>query len=350
MVLLRIIFFPLALLGAMIVYGRNRLYDWGAFTSKKSPIKTVAIGNLELGGTGKTPHAIALLQLLKDQFNLAFLSRGYGRKSKGFAWFDENSTVERIGDEPFLIHSRFPQLIGAVDESRVRGLQNLHETYPKLNLALLDDAFQHRKLKADCYILITTFDRPFFSDYFFPLGRLRDNRKEARRASIVIVSKCPSHMDELTREHFKVEISKYTSAPIFFTGIRYKNLRQVSGAFTEINDQSHIVAISGIAHPKPFVDHLRISFPHLHAFNYKDHESYTQENLSEVIDHLKRNEKSNPIIITTEKDEFKLKGIGSLQSYPIFVQPLEIDFLDNKQGDFVNLLQKFLNENEYNTK
>ena len=194
---------------------RNKFYDWGVFTSKKFDIPTISVGNLSVGGTGKTPHIEYLIRLLKQEFYIASLSRGYGRKTKGFILADTQSSASDIGDEPLQFKKKFSGLRVAVDGKRVRGIKNLLNEFPSLQTILLDDAFQHRRVKAGFYILLTAYGDLFTDDWMLPTGNLRESRSGAARADMIIVTKCPNNLSELAQKEIRskknVEIDTFTS-------------------------------------------------------------------------------------------------------------------------------------------
>ncbi|NJM80577.1 MAG: tetraacyldisaccharide 4'-kinase [Flavobacterium sp.] len=214
--ILRKILFPVALVYWIITYIRNFLYDVGLFKSQFYTIPIIAVGNLSVGGTGKTPQIEYLIRLLKD-YKIATLSRGYKRESKGFILANENATAKTLGDEPFQFYSKFPEVLVAVDANRKNGISELLKNKPEV--ILLDDAFQHRKVKAGFYILLTTFNDLFCDDYILPYGNLREPSLGKKRANLIIVTKCPKDLSELAQEKIKEKLK--VSIPVYFSTIVY---------------------------------------------------------------------------------------------------------------------------------
>ena len=298
---LRKLAYPISLVYALVVYMRNFLYDVGIFKSKSFSTPTICIGNLSVGGTGKTPMVEFLISNLQNDAKVAVLSRGYKRKSKGFVLANQDSTVEDLGDEPFQIHSKFSQVIVAVDADRRNGISNLEKNHSP-DFIVLDDAFQHRKVKPTSSILLTTYSNLYVNDWYLPTGDLRDSKKEARRANFIVVTKCPPDLSKEDQKAIidKLQVSK--EQEVLFASIAYDN--KIKGLNSAVNLEAFrnkkVVLITGIANPKPLVDFLNqkdISFEHL---AYKDHHFFTPDELSLF--------NSKEIILTTEKDYVRLKG------------------------------------------
>ena len=306
---LRWLFFPLAAIYWLVVFIRNRLYDWGWFKSYPTPIKTICIGNLSVGGSGKTPHTTWLARHLSDQ-NPAILSRGYGRKSRGFRLYNDESTVQELGDEPMEQALKLPGVTIAVCEDRLNGLNQLDRLNPPPGIVLLDDAFQHRKVSPNLNLLLTPFQRPFFRDYPIPTGSLRDNRREAHRADAVIVTKTPRPWPQKEMDNIRSRLSPLDK-PIFFSSLVYKRLLSLSGESLELSaiEDSEFLLVTAIADARPlvkFIESLTGKFKHL---EYSDHYSfrardvYRMKQIIDTFDHPK-----TPIV-TTAKDAVKLEPL-----------------------------------------
>ncbi|HKL04098.1 MAG TPA: tetraacyldisaccharide 4'-kinase, partial [Cryomorphaceae bacterium] len=216
---IRLIFLPFSWIYALIVWLRNKLYDWGVFQSSRVSVKTIVIGNLALGGTGKTPHIEYVLKLLNDQ-NIAVLSRGYGRKTKGTVFANSDATAETVGDEPLQIALKFPHIPVVVDEDRLRGIESIRQKFPQTQAIVLDDALQHRKLKGGLNILLTTFSNPFFRDRYLPAGNLRDHKIRARQSDAILVTKCPINISESTIQSFNKRLLPYAK-PVNYNRVKY---------------------------------------------------------------------------------------------------------------------------------
>ncbi len=329
-----IILFPFSIVYGIITYVRNLCFDLGIFKKFIIPIKSIVVGNLAVGGTGKTPHVYYISKLLSEKFDVSVLSRGYGRKSKGYLDVLENSNSNDVGDEPLLLKSRLKnQTHIAVCESRKFGVQQLIEKFsPKL--VVLDDAFQHRKVKAGLNILLTEYHRPFFDDYILPMGRLRESIKGKKRADIIIVTKCPDSISKDEKSFFKEKIN-LENIPIFFSTIRYSSF--VSFSKKNVSSIESILLVTAIADDTKIVEYLSKSFS-VKTFKFRDHHSFTTDDITKI--HLKFDllPKGNSIILTTEKDFVKLKEVDEVinAQYPWFFLPIDIEI--DRQEEFNQLL------------
>lgn len=319
MILLRKILFPLAFLYWLITFIRNWLYDKGIFKSHSFTIPIIAVGNLSVGGTGKTPQIEYLIRLLSDKYKVAVLSRGYKRASEGFVLADENATASSIGDEPFQFFSKFPNIQVAVDVNRKNGIENLLQLQNKPDVILLDDAFQHRKVKAGFYILLTAYDDLFCDDYILPFGNLREPSSGKKRADMIIVTKCPKELSELAQQKIREKLK--VKQPVFFTTIQYDDYvfgndsqLLVSGIQSESK-----VLVAGIAKPKLFFDFLQSEKDDTLVF--PDHHHFSKQDCEQIL--AKANGRK---IITTEKDFVRLNGL--LPKAQLFYLPIKSTFLN----------------------
>ncbi len=300
MQLLRKLLFPISLIYALVVFVRNKLYDLNIFKSASFSTKTICIGNLSVGGTGKTPMIELLIRSLSKDTTVAVLSRGYKRKSNGFVLATNKTTVTEIGDEPYQLFSKFPSISIAVDADRRNGIQRL-EKESKPNIILLDDAFQHRKVKPDYSILLTTYTNLYIEDWYLPTGDLRDAKYAAVRANSVIVTKCPQNLSEEDQLTVKKKLNLHSEQNLLFTYLSYdielKNATSSKG-LTYFKDKK-VTLVTGIAHPKPLVSFLKESGITMEHLAYKDHHFFTQNELELF--------RTKEYIITTEKDYTRLK-------------------------------------------
>lgn len=311
MQLLRKLLFPFSLVYALIVIIRNRLYDMGIFKSTTFDVKTICIGNLSVGGTGKTPMTELLVRSLIPKYKVAMLSRGYKRKSSGFILATATTKAADIGDEPFQLFSKFPEIKVAVDADRRNGIERLQKEINP-DVILLDDAFQHRKVKPDYAMLLTTFDNLYTDDWYLPTGNLRDARYAAKRADCIVITKCPESLGKKEQVAIQKKINPKEHQIVLFAYLSYEN--EVVGIDSTIPlkalNNKKVSLVTGVADPKPLVSYLKasgISFEHL---AYKDHHFFTKSEL-EV---LKRKE----CILTTEKDFVRLKDdIDKLYYLPV---------------------------------
>lgn len=319
MIILRYLLFPFAILYGWITSIRNFLYDKGIFKSYSFDVPVIAVGNLSVGGTGKTPQIEYLIRLLSPNYKIATLSRGYKRKSEGFIIADEHSNSELLGDEPYQMHLKFPDAIVAVDANRKNGIEQLLSQNPKLDVILLDDAYQHRNVKAGFYILLTAYDDLFCDDWMLPTGNLRESRAGAKRADMIIVTKCPKDISEIAQENIKKKID--SKVPIFFSYIDYDDkvyneLGSKSVAEIKIVDK---LLLAGIAKPNPFFAYLQSENDE--KLVYPDHHHFTESDIKEI------NSKQKDLIITTEKDYVRLKT--NHLNAPFYYLPIKSSFISD---------------------
>ena len=319
MILLRKILFPLAFLYWLITFIRNWLYDIGVFKSHSFDIPIIAVGNLSVGGTGKTPKIEYLIRLLSDNYKVAVLSRGYKRSTEGFISADENATASSIGDEPFQFYSKFPTIQVAVDANRKNGIENLLQLSNKPDVILLDDAFQHRKVKAGFYILLTAYDDLFCDDYILPFGNLREPSSGKKRADMIIVTKCPNDLSEIAQ--LKIREKLNVKQQVFFTTIQYDDYvfgNDSQLLVSEIQSESKVL-VAGIAKPKLFFDFLKSEKDDTLVF--PDHHHFSKQDCEQIL--AKANGRK---IITTEKDFVRLNGL--LPERQLLYLPIKSAFLN----------------------
>lgn len=322
MKLLRFLLFPFALLYGCITTIRNFLFDKGILKSYAFNLPIIAVGNLSVGGTGKTPQIEYLIRLLSDKYNIATLSRGYKRKSEGFILADENSNAAILGDEPFQFYKKFKNIQVAVDANRKNGIENLLNKTPKPQIMLLDDAFQHRKVKAGFYILLTTYSELYCNDYMLPTGNLRESRSGANRANLIIVTKCLKTISENEQSKIRKKLKLKNYQHLFFSYIEYDDKIYSDNEIKLVSDLKGLpkLLLAGIANPKPFFDYLKndsdeiLTFPDHHHFSEKD------------IENIKLKAKNN-LIITTEKDFVRLQG--QFIDNQLFYLPIKSSFVSN---------------------
>jgi tetraacyldisaccharide 4'-kinase len=322
MKLIRNIAFPLVPVYYAVSSLRNTLYDLGLKKSTAYSFPVICVGNLSVGGTGKTPMIEYLIDLLKDDYSIATLSRGYKRKTKGFQLANEFSSAESLGDEPFQFYSKFRNDIQvAVDGDRTNGIKQLKELDNSPDVILLDDAFQHRKVKAGFNILLTTYNKPYFEDFVLPTGNLREPRYGAKRANMIIVTKCPDNLSEAEKNKFIKSINPNQNQNVFFSTIEYSN-----DIFSETDKKSidpvgNFTLVTGIANAHPLVDFLKkkgLQFEHL---NFNDHHEFSTDDINEL--------DKKALIITTEKDFMRLKQYKSLKD-KLFYLPIKVRVNDER--------------------
>lgn len=321
MFLLRILLFPFAVVYDIITRVRNHLYDTGMKPSTQFDLPVIAVGNLALGGTGKTPMIEYLIRLLPGR--IAVVSRGYRRKTKGVRVAGADDNAATIGDEPYQVHRKFPNVTVAVGEDRAYTIPIVLDQVPDTSVVLLDDAFQHRRVRPAFSILLTEFSRPFYRDFILPSGRLRESRRGAARANVVVVTKCPRNLSSHQEEKTRKAIARYTDRPVFFASIRYGHPIPFGGNTSPL--QNKVVLVTGIANPEPALAYLSQGFQVVHHLNNPDHYRYTIKDL-ETLRGLVRDDVS---IITTEKDMVKLDALALSAPFrlPLFYLPIEMVFL-----------------------
>jgi tetraacyldisaccharide 4'-kinase len=337
---LRKLLLPFSALYWLATAIRNLLYGLGIKKSHTFNLPVIAVGNLSTGGTGKTPQTEYLINLLSPKYRTATLSRGYGRKTKGFIIAGKNDTAQTIGDEPYQFYSKFAHITVAVDANRVHGILQLLTLSPQPETIILDDAYQHRRVKAGFYILLTAYGDIYPDDFILPAGNLRESRTGAHRANVIVVTKCPPGLTGAQRQHIIKRLKPKPSQKVYFTCIAYDN------AVYSGNGQLDVVAlknmpkilVAGIAKPQPFFNHLKGTGDIVKQ--YPDHHEFTETELNEL------NELANDkIIITTEKDYMRLKG--KLPGGRLYYLPIKTQFLSGG-GDFDNTILSYVGRSTAN--
>lgn len=323
MKMLRLFLLPFSLLYGLIVYIRNFFYDAGIFKSTSFNIPVIAIGNLSTGGTGKSPQTEYLINMLKKQYAIATLSRGYKRKSKGFILADNNSNADILGDEPYQFHTKFPDVTVAVDADRVNGIQNLLQLNPKPEVILLDDAYQHRRVQAGFYILLTAYGDLYTDDFILPAGNLREGRAGTKRADIIIVTKCPPNLSNRQQQAIKQKLKPQKNQEVYFTFIEYDAFAYSGNYKIDELKKRDKVLVAGIAKPEPFFDYLKGG--NYICKTYPDHHYFSDKDITGL-----KTLSENRIIITTEKDYMRLKG--KLPEDKLFYLPIKSSFINNEDS------------------
>jgi tetraacyldisaccharide 4'-kinase len=337
---------PAAFLFHGITAARNFLFDRGLIRSQKSPIPTLVVGNLSVGGTGKTPWVEFLVRKLRDEVALGTLSRGYGRKTQGFIQVLPTSTAAKVGDEPLQLYTQFKQEIPVfVGEDRVGAMQKIQQIRPELQLLILDDAFQHRKLNPDFRIVLTPYSSPFSQDYLLPMGRLRESRAGAKRADVVVVTKCPSELSQDEKNKLAEDLAPYldSEADLFFSSLTYGTPYQVAGPKqTEITE---VIALSGLADNAPFFAYCRKLYAVVDSFSFPDHYAYRPEDATRILEVLGQEKGKNAVLLTTEKDAVKLKSLAATEMWSkisIFALPIQVALDPIQEAKLLQRLRKNL--------
>ncbi|AXG72720.1 tetraacyldisaccharide 4'-kinase [Flavobacterium arcticum] len=321
---LRLLLLPFSLLYWFIVSIRNLFYDIAIFKSYTFNKPIIVIGNLSTGGTGKSPQTEYLIRLLNNVYRVATLSRGYKRKSKGFVLADEKANADILGDEPYQFYKKLQQATIAVDADRKNGIENLLALSSKPQIILLDDAYQHRRVKAGFYILLTAYGDLYADDFVLPAGNLRESRSGAKRANIIIVTKCPSNLSLQEQERIRKKLRLQSGQKVYFSYIAYddKVYNTTTAVALETLRNTNKIIVAGIAKPQPFFEHVKQDDDV--CLTYPDHHYFTETELKEL-ETISRNK----IIITTEKDYMRLAG--KLPEDRLFYLPIMTTFIN--EGD-----------------
>lgn len=339
--------YPFAVIYDRITHYRNRMFETGKKKSISFLIPTIVVGNLNVGGSGKTPMVEFLIDLLIPHLKIATLSRGYGRKTKGFLLANSQLGPTEIGDEPFQIFEKFGKDVAvAVGEKRILAIPEIIYQKPETELILLDDAFQHRYVKGDYNILLTTFQKPFFKDRIIPLGTLRENMNGAKRADVIVVTKCPNELSEGDKKLYNDEINKITKVPVLFSGIEY------GSPFPIFNQKfkllKNIILVSGIANNDLFVSEVKGRFQVLETITFEDHHRYNETDLIKISSLVKRHQ--DCMVLTTEKDAVKLKNKSFykyLAEIPIFALPIKIKLEEKDKAFLFKQITKTVKDKAY---
>lgn len=340
----RIFLFPFSLLYGLAVIIRNYLFDKNIIKSVSFNLPVISIGNLSVGGTGKSPMVEYLLLLLKDNYNLATLSRGYKRKTKGYALANYATTALEIGDEPMQFHRKFPDVAVAVGEERIVAIPQLLHDRPDTNVILLDDAFQHRSIQPGYSILLTECNDLFTRDFFLPTGNLRDQPSSYKRADIIVVTKCPANLSDQERKKIIKEISPLAHQKIFFTTIVYgQPYHIVSREVRPVTADDEVLVVCGIANPEPLKNYMAQVSNTYFLQSYSDHHIFTIDDLKEIGKKFEEMPIGQKMMITTEKDAVRLlKFDGMLQQLPMYVLPIQHRFLFDEGIRFDDSVNSFI--------
>ena len=329
-----------------VMTARNRAFDTGVLKSREFGVPTICVGNITVGGTGKTPHIEYIARLLKAEYRIAVLSRGYGRKSKGYVKATADTPMELIGDEPFQIKEKFTDIEVAVCERRAVGIERLLAEEKALQAILLDDAFQHRYVKAGLNIVLIDSNRPVWCDNVMPLGRLRESAGAIARADIVIFTKCMGVTDE-QKSSYRSYIRKIKDIPVYFTTIRYgKSYPLFGNSVAEITKDDRVLLVTGIATPQPLKTEIEGYGAKVELMQYGDHHDFSATELEEIAAHFTKSHCT--MIVTTEKDATRIrqhKVLPQVLRDNIYALPIEVEFMDGEERLFNNNIYNYVTEN-----
>jgi len=344
--LLKFFMAPFALVYGLVISTRNRIYAWGLLKSAKYNLPVIGVGNLTMGGAGKTPHVEYLIRLVSPYLVTGILSRGYRRKTKGFRVVERTDTSLTAGDEPLQYRLKYPEVVVAVSESRSIGIPQMLQYRPDIRVVLLDDSYQHLSVTPGLNILLTEYYRPYSIDHLLPVGRLREWKSGANRSDIIIVTKCPDEMDPQETEALKASLNVLPRQKIFFSryvyGLPYHIIR---GSRHELADYDELILLSAIADESYLLDYLDQKADRVHTMIYEDHHYFSPHEISLLKQKYENLKYKNAAIVTTEKDATRLilhHGFIREHNLPILVLPLKVSFVDNDGDAFDLAIQNFL--------
>ncbi|MDR0419953.1 MAG: tetraacyldisaccharide 4'-kinase [Prevotellaceae bacterium] len=333
-----------------VVSVRNKLYDIGIFSQKEiKDVVTIVIGNITVGGTGKTPHSEFMLNILKNEFKVALLSRGYKRKTKKFRYVETTSTAAEAGDEPVQIKRKFPNITVAVDANRVRGIKYIKENHPDIDVIVLDDAFQHRRLKPALSILLCDYRRPINKDKMLPWGTLRDKQNQKHRADVVFVTKCPQNINPIDMRIVINDLKLFPYQKLFFTALEYQDLKPVFDVESKPDFTDKIAAVAGIANPKLFEEYISAHYAKPQILVFSDHHDFSQKDINNICDIIDKNE----LFITTEKDAIRLmkyQNFTEQQKAKMFYLPIQIKVLNKEEEKLTSYIIDYIKKYKGNSK
>ena len=348
---------PFTFLYGAIIGLRNKFFDWGVITSEDFEVPVISVGNLTVGGTGKTPHTEYLIELLKDQFKTALLSRGYKRKSSGYRLATASSTPREIGDEPYQIKQKFPDVHVAVDANRRHGIHRLCEDAKTADTAvvLLDDAFQHRHVVPGVNIVLMDYNRPIYEDSLMPTGMLREPKSSLLRAHVIIVTKCPEDIKPIDYRIVSKNLELRPYQRLYFTSFAYGDLKSLGSeiryrALSTLTHQTQIILVTGIASAAPLVDKLREYTENITHMEYGDHHDFSRIEVQNIEKIFSTTDAADKLIITTEKDAARLSQhtLSDVTINHLYVLPIKVVFLQNQQEKFNHYIIDYVSKNSRN--
>lgn len=337
--IMRKLLLPISLLYSFVLFLRHKLYDWHFLKSKSYDIPNICVGNLNLGGTGKTPLIEYLIRLLSNDYEVTVLSRGYGRKSKGFLMATKEHTSADIGDEPMQYYSKFNNIKVAVDEDRCEGIERLIDNNQNKQIILLDDAFQHRKINAGLNIILTDYYRLYSKDHLLPSGKLRDIRYAAKRADIIVVTKSPRVITSYNRKDIVKSLKPSLHQKIFYSYIEYQDFEAFSKKSLQYDkrEAKAVLLFCGIANTSSLEEYLKSKYNNVHVIKFSDHHNFTKKDIDYIIEKYNDIIGKNKLIVTTDKDAMRLSStpfIDRFNDIPLFTIPIKVKFHKESGSDF----------------
>jgi tetraacyldisaccharide 4'-kinase len=347
----RVLLLPFAILYGIVVIIRNWLFDKKYLKSAAFNFPLICVGNLAVGGTGKSPMVEYLIELLAPHFEIGTLSRGYKRKTKGYALANDKTTALEIGDEPMQFHTKFPNIAIAVGEERLVAIPQLLQDKPNLQAIILDDAFQHREVKAGFNIVLTEFSNIYTQDFFLPTGDLRDEWKSAHRAQVIIVTKCPADLNQDKKYKILRSLKPKPHQRVYFTTIEYGTPYHIYNANDEwiLTPNDEVLLVCGIANPKPLKEYLHNSVHTYYQKDYGDHHIFSIDDLKDIKERFNEVATKRKIILTTEKDAVRLTKFSTeLEQLPLYVLPVKHRFLFDDTEQFNQTIIEFVSNFTFN--
>ena len=327
----------------MVVSIRHWMFDCGLLKSEKFPIPIICVGNITVGGTGKTPTAEMIMRYMKSYYNVALLSRGYGRRTKGYMEVKTTSSYRDVGDEPLQIKLKFPDSLVVVCEKRAEAVHRIMKEHPEVNLIVMDDGFQHRYVDPRINVVIVDSTRPFYDDDFLPAGTLRDKVSSLDRAHYFIVTKCPVDMQPLDQRMWRKVLHKIAYQQVYFTRVVPTEAVSLFPTTNTLKYGDEVVVMSGIGNPKAFVSGVKEKYKVKAKINFPDHHVYSVADIERIVALLEKY--PNAMLLTTEKDTVKLRRsrrVPNIMRERLFFQPLKVEFLEGSDEDFLGTLKRDL--------
>jgi tetraacyldisaccharide 4'-kinase len=352
----KVIFIPFSWLYGLVVWIRNTLYDTGLFSSTGFNIPIISVGNIHVGGTGKTPHVEYLAEMLSPRFNIATLSRGYKRKTSGFRIASEESTPREVGDEPLQVKRRFPGITVAVDRKRINGIELLMKQVPPVDIILLDDAYQHRAVKPGFSILLVDYGRPLESDRLLPAGMLREPASNRNRANIILVTRSPETLKPVEMSEYVNRLGLSSDQHLYFTAMKYGELLPVFQGAPERdvswfkNNVGAVLIVAGIANPHPLKQYARSINHNIFELFFPDHHSFSQRDMVNIFRRYRDLKKvhNEILVLTTEKDAARLldhEPEPALRN-ALFSVRIHVHFLNDDKDEFDRQILNYVNSNK----
>lgn len=317
----------------------------GLFRSTRYDFPVIGVGNLRVGGTGKTPMVEYLIRLLGDRYHMAMLSRGYGRKTEGFRLVQPGDSSLQVGDEPAQVKTKFPEVLVGVDGNRVRGIAKLRSHKPEMNMLVLDDVLQHRAVKPGLMIMLTSYHQLYLDDLVLPAGRLREPKSAVYRADIVVVTKCPPNITPVEKRGIQDRINPKPYQEVFFAYEKYSTLRAFGDTPTKVPLNSRVLLLTGIAGAAGLKEHVDKTMKLGKHLSFGDHHAYTSRDVEHVVAEFDAMEGDQKIVLTTEKDAQRLMAYQQNEKFaklPVYVQPMEIQFFEGYEEAFNEAIHEYI--------